>query len=446
MNSKERFNHIKDLIEQYNLINDSSILEDINENVKILYDDISTYFSLSSNSDYSYLLELYEPKMNASNNKAFSFDIEENINYFYYNPFLLVNYSLKELLFLLMFNLELTIDDSLKMEYKNIYKNNEEDKTKIFNYVYSKNKYKFLDVLNSNNISIDKKLDELIKEDEKESKVQIFKQIKAFYLNHKEENFSSDSYNDLISLLLTQNDEIVDSARDLLNSLQFSLDMINGDNKEEKEKILNLYLKKYTNKKRSKERSISSLDEEEKIERKKEDLSWDKTLRLMVGQVPKGKRHTKTRLNRRQPFRSDLSGELTDRKIHVVIAVDTSYSMEKEQIEKALNQVYKLKRKYDFDLTLIQVDSQIKEVKDINKLSDIPTLIKGRGGTSFTPVIEYVNSKKKYRQSILVYFTDGRGDYKIPKPLVKKVIWVLFPQYGKYFLSLSESYGIIKKI
>ena len=43
--------------------------------------------------------------------------------------------------------------------------------------------------------------------------------------------------------------------------------------------------------------------------------------------------------------------------------------------------------------------------------NEIKTKVKGRGGTCFTPVIEFVNRDKYYRDALLIYFTDGYGVY-----------------------------------
>ena len=77
-------------------------------------------------------------------------------------------------------------------------------------------------------------------------------------------------------------------------------------------------------------------------------------------------------------------------------------------------------------------------------------------GTSFVPAIEYINgtgefhnNKKypnagKYRDALTVYFTDGYGDYEIPKPRTYRNLWVVM-QDAKC-LSLKEPYGDVKSI
>ena len=92
-------------------------------------------------------------------------------------------------------------------------------------------------------------------------------------------------------------------------------------------------------------------------------------------------------------------------------------------------------------MTLIQCDSKIQEVRKIKTKNDIPDIVKGRGGTAFTPVIEYLNDHKEYRNSVLIYFTDGYGERSIPKPYVRKVLWIIVDE--RLHISLSEPYGMV---
>jgi predicted metal-dependent peptidase len=49
--------------------------------------------------------------------------------------------------------------------------------------------------------------------------------------------------------------------------------------------------------------------------------------------------------------------------------------------------------------------------------------LKGRGGTDFTPVFEYI-TEKKIQPKVLLYYTDGCGTYPEKKPEYP-VIWLL---------------------
>ena len=54
----------------------------------------------------------------------------------------------------------------------------------------------------------------------------------------------------------------------------------------------------------------------------------------------------------------------------------------------------------------------------------VPLTLYGRGGTSFSPVFEYVKNEK-INPKVLIYYTDG-GDAHFPeKPPAYPVIWAL---------------------
>lgn len=170
-------------------------------------------------------------------------------------------------------------------------------------------------------------------------------------------------------------------------------------------------------------------------------LPWSVILKRLIGTVNSGKRKTKTRLNRRQPTRFDLSGEMSDKILKLVVAIDTSGSMSEEMISDVFNEIFEIIKKRRFDLTIIECDAELQKVYKVKKRDDIETTVIGAGGTSFTPVIEYLNNNKYYRDAVLIYFTDGFGECEIPKPLTYKNIWVISGE--KENLSLSEPYGVV---
>ena len=185
----------------------------------------------------------------------------------------------------------------------------------------------------------------------------------------------------------------------------------------------------------------SNFEKQIEIINKPATLPWSVILKRLIGSVNSGKRKTKTRLNRRQPTRFDLSGEMSDKILKLVVAIDTSGSMSEEMISDVFNEIFEIIKKRRFDLTVIECDAELQKVYKVRKRDDIETTVIGTGGTSFTPVIEYLNNNKYYRDAVLIYFTDGFGEYEIPKPLTYKNIWVISGE--KENLSLSEPYGVV---
>ena len=92
-------------------------------------------------------------------------------------------------------------------------------------------------------------------------------------------------------------------------------------------------------------------------------------------------------------------------------------------------------------LTVIECDSEVQRVYSVKTQVDIKKNVVGRGGTAFTPVIEYVNNDRYFRDALLIYFTDGYGEREIPRPKTYRNLWVILGNPKD--LSVKESYGAV---
>ena len=171
------------------------------------------------------------------------------------------------------------------------------------------------------------------------------------------------------------------------------------------------------------------------------ELSWQAILKKYVGTIAANKRKTRMRLNRRQPERFDLSGRVDDKVLKIAVAIDTSGSVDDEMIAKIFNEIFEILAKRKHEITVIECDAEVQRVYKARNKSEIQKKVMGRGGTWFSPVIDYVNNDKYFRDALLIYFTDGFGEDKIPKPRTYRNIWVVFG--GAKNLSLKEPYGIV---
>ena len=170
------------------------------------------------------------------------------------------------------------------------------------------------------------------------------------------------------------------------------------------------------------------------------ELSWQAILKKYIGTISANKRKTRMRLNRRQPERFDLSGRVDDKVLKIAVAIDTSGSVDDYMIGKIFNEIFAILAKRKHEITVIECDAEVQRVYRARSRGDIKLKVAGRGGTRFTPVIEYVNDDKYFRDALLIYFTDGYGETNIPKPMTYRNIWVVFGD--SRHLSLRESYGV----
>lgn len=170
-------------------------------------------------------------------------------------------------------------------------------------------------------------------------------------------------------------------------------------------------------------------------------LPWQAILKRYVGTITANKRKTQTRFNRRQPDRFDLPGRMDDKVLKLVVAIDTSGSVSDPMISKILNEIFSILAKRKHEITVIECDAAIRRIYRARTPADIKTKVMGRGGTQFSPVIDYINQNKYFRDALLIYFTDGYGEHMIPKPRTYRNLWVVAG--GAENLSLDEPFGLV---
>lgn len=174
----------------------------------------------------------------------------------------------------------------------------------------------------------------------------------------------------------------------------------------------------------------------------KGEVPWTQVIRKAIRTLPKGKKKTVTRVNRRQPERMDLRGELRNHVPDITVAIDISGSIDDKSMTDFLKEILVLSRAYSETLRIIECDNEVRRDYIIRNLKDMKPLLKRRGGTKFSPVFSYLK-EENLRNTLLIYFTDGLGESKLElRPYHHKTIWVVKGDK----LSLTEPYGEVVKI
>ena len=124
-----------------------------------------------------------------------------------------------------------------------------------------------------------------------------------------------------------------------------------------------------------------------------------------------------------------------------MVAIDTSASVTAQAVARILNEVTAILARRKHTLTVIECDSKVQRVYSVKSKADLPKRVIGRGGTAFTPVIEYINNDRAFRDALLIYFTDGYGEREIPRPKTYRNLWVILGDADD--LSLKEPYGAV---
>ena len=105
-------------------------------------------------------------------------------------------------------------------------------------------------------------------------------------------------------------------------------------------------------------------------------------------------------------------------KNNILVGVDTSGSVSNSELKEFMNELTHM-HKTGHKITVAQCDTQINSVEEFNPRKDWE--IKGRGGTSFQPVVDLFN-KKRGVYTALIYLTDGEAC--TPEDCPKNTLWV----------------------
>ena len=169
----------------------------------------------------------------------------------------------------------------------------------------------------------------------------------------------------------------------------------------------------------------------------KGEVHWTNIIRKALRTIPKGKKKTVTRVNRRQPERLDLRGKLKNHIPDLTVAVDISGSIDDKSMRDFLKEIVMLSHAYSESIRIIECDNEVRRDYKIKSFNDIQPLLKRRGGTKFTPVFQHLKDEN-LRNTLLIYFTDGLGEERLgTKPDHYKTIWVIKGEK----LSLSDPLG-----
>ena len=151
-------------------------------------------------------------------------------------------------------------------------------------------------------------------------------------------------------------------------------------------------------------------------------ISWRTLLKqFFAASIKSGSKRSWKRPDRR--FGEFQKGRLSDRIISVTIAVDTSGSISDEDFKSFISEMKSIQSCYKGTMTVIECDAQIQKTYKLDKYKRIDNKFRGRGGTSFVPVFEYIRDKK-VKTDLLIFFTDMWGDQEHCRKPGYPVLWV----------------------
>ena len=149
-------------------------------------------------------------------------------------------------------------------------------------------------------------------------------------------------------------------------------------------------------------------------------IDWKSYLRRFNGMSTKVyTKKTRRKLNKR--FAGNPALKIKQRK-NTLVAIDTSGSVSNRDLEEFFNEIHHI-YKTGTEVDIIECDSIVQRVYKYDGKQKEKIDVKGRGGTSFEPVMVYLkNHKDKYQN--IIYLTDG-GCSAPNTPPSRPILWVI---------------------
>jgi predicted metal-dependent peptidase len=114
-----------------------------------------------------------------------------------------------------------------------------------------------------------------------------------------------------------------------------------------------------------------------------------------------------------------LMPRLYSQSVKVVVALDTSGSVTKDELQEFLTEIDALKAQVRADITLHACDDKLDQAGPWHyamwEAMLLPAEISGGGGTDFRPMFDWIE-REHLSPDLLVYFTDAEGQFPAREP------------------------------
>ena len=118
---------------------------------------------------------------------------------------------------------------------------------------------------------------------------------------------------------------------------------------------------------------------------------------------------------------------LHTKQINVVVAIDTSGSIENDELNEFVAEVNAIKGLVNAQITLLACDAQLDsngpwEYEPWEQFK-LPDSLQGSGGTNFSPVFEWIQNQNRF-PDLIIYFTDAKGQFP-ERPPATETLWLV---------------------
>ena len=150
--------------------------------------------------------------------------------------------------------------------------------------------------------------------------------------------------------------------------------------------------------------------------------------------------YSRVRPNRRQAMfdetarvlggRSPIMPALVSPKPAIAIGIDTSGSMGREDLLRAISEARAVLRTIGSPVMFLACDAECTEPIKVNAIQKLVANLRGGGGTDFRPIFDAV-SKLRPRPTTFIFLTDGMGPAPKTAPMGFETIWGLIGRGAK---------------
>lgn len=150
--------------------------------------------------------------------------------------------------------------------------------------------------------------------------------------------------------------------------------------------------------------------------------------------------YARDRISRRQPCYTAIARArggfapcmpaLVGPRPEVAIGIDTSGSMGKDELTRAVSEAQGVLKALGAPVTFLACDSWSTEPKQVKTARELAALMRGGGGTDFRPVFAAVE-KLRPVPHVFIFITDGQGPAPEIAPKGFETIWVLVGRYAE---------------
>jgi len=128
--------------------------------------------------------------------------------------------------------------------------------------------------------------------------------------------------------------------------------------------------------------------------------------------------------NMKYLYRGIYLPSLSSDLLRIVIAIDTSGSVDEKLLGIFLGEVESIIQQYpNFEIDIITADAKIQSHQVFLPGETLSYKLKGGGGTDFRPVFDYIDRAIDH-PTLLIYFTDGLGTFPSVEPLYD-TLWIV---------------------